>query len=176
MLLYMQKIIIGLLVAVLVIIIYYTYYIMPQNSNTILGLSLNETDQFGVNFSSGAIGSTGINGEGFMSPIRPESKMGAYSDIKLNNDDKIKYDKLYHVYNESSELIEVPSPCDSYECKFDMVPSVDGTEGAPKSASIFKFNKSSPECCPSTYSTSSGCVCMTKEQKQYIGASRGNNV
>ena len=172
----MQKIVIGLLVAVLVIIIYYSYYIMPQNSNTLLGLSLSESDQFGLHSSAGTVGSTGINGEGFMSPIKPLTKMGAYSDITLNADDKMKYDKLYHKYNESSELIEVPLPCDSLECKFDMVPSVDGTADAPKSASIFKFNKSSPECCPSTYSTSSGCVCMTKEQKAYIGSARGNNV
>lgn len=33
-------------------------------------------------------------------------------------------------------------------------------------------NYTSPDCCPSTYSTSTGCVCTTPEQIRYI-ASRG---
>lgn len=31
-----------------------------------------------------------------------------------------------------------------------------------------------PECCPNTYSSSSGCACMTVKQQQYLN-SRGNN-
>ena len=33
---------------------------------------------------------------------------------------------------------------------------------------------SSPECCPNTYSTSSGCVCMDDTQRRLL-MSRGNN-
>lgn len=34
-----------------------------------------------------------------------------------------------------------------------------------------------PECCPNTYSNSSGCACMTSEQYNYVGPLRaGNNV
>lgn len=35
-------------------------------------------------------------------------------------------------------------------------------------------NWAHPDCCPSTYSTSTGCVCTTPEQIKYI-ASRGTN-
>jgi hypothetical protein len=33
-----------------------------------------------------------------------------------------------------------------------------------------------PECCPNTYSTGSGCACMTSEQYNYIITRSGNNV
>ena len=33
-----------------------------------------------------------------------------------------------------------------------------------------------PECCPNTYSNSSGCACMTSEQYNYIITRSGNNV
>ena len=36
--------------------------------------------------------------------------------------------------------------------------------------------KFSPECCPNTYSTGSGCACMTSEQYNYLTLRGGNNV
>jgi len=39
---------------------------------------------------------------------------------------------------------------------------------------IFADNKSDPSCCPSTYSTSSGCVCATPEQMKYLNQRGGN--
>jgi len=50
---------------------------------------------------------------------------------------------------------------------------VDGKDG-PKDMFIFAANKASPDCCPSTYSTSTGCICTTKDQRNFIN-SRGNN-
>ena len=41
--------------------------------------------------------------------------------------------------------------------------------------SILAKNEFKPECCPSPYSNSSGCVCITKEQNNYF-QSRGGNV
>ena len=38
----------------------------------------------------------------------------------------------------------------------------------PGSMFMFAYNKYSPSCCPSTYSTSSGCICMTDAQKKAI--------
>lgn len=40
---------------------------------------------------------------------------------------------------------------------------------------VFDRNVSSPSCCPSTFSTSTGCVCTTKQQRDFIGQRRGNN-
>ena len=53
-------------------------------------------------------------------------------------------------------------------------PSVDGTKETPNDMFMFAYNQSSPECCPSTYSTDRGCVCTTKQQREFIN-SRGNN-
>jgi hypothetical protein len=39
----------------------------------------------------------------------------------------------------------------------------------------FQNNQARPECCPSTYSTSSGCICTTQQQRAHIGELRGNN-
>ena len=50
--------------------------------------------------------------------------------------------------------------------------SVTGLSTDPKSMFMFSYNKYGPQCCPSTYSTSSGCVCMTEQQKNFIN-SRG---
>lgn len=40
---------------------------------------------------------------------------------------------------------------------------------------MFSHNVSSPECCPSTYSSSNGCVCSTPEQRKWVAERRGNN-
>lgn len=52
-------------------------------------------------------------------------------------------------------------------------PPIDGKEGSPKKMFMFANNRTSPNCCPSSYTTSTGCVCTTKNQRNYI-ASRGN--
>lgn len=57
---------------------------------------------------------------------------------------------------------------------FPNAPSIDGTKDQPQSDFMFAYNKSSPLCCPSTYSTSTGCVCSTPEQRDWL-QSRGNN-
>lgn len=43
--------------------------------------------------------------------------------------------------------------------------------------SMFYFarNVASPLCCPSTYSTSTGCVCTTSQQRALMGVLRGGN-
>ena len=53
-------------------------------------------------------------------------------------------------------------------------PSIDGTPDQPNKMFMFANNQSSPNCCPSTFSTSSGCVCTTDKQRDFV-ASRGYN-
>jgi len=53
-------------------------------------------------------------------------------------------------------------------------PSIDGQPGSPKKMFMFANNRTSPNCCPGTFSTSTGCVCTTENQRDFI-ASRGNN-
>lgn len=51
-----------------------------------------------------------------------------------------------------------------------------GPEFEPGADSLFMFknNQCKPECCPSSYTCSSGCVCTTAQQRDFI-ASRGGN-
>lgn len=51
-------------------------------------------------------------------------------------------------------------------------PPVDGHPDSDKKLFMFANNRTSPNCCPSTFSTSTGCVCTTKNQRDYI-TSRG---
>jgi hypothetical protein len=53
-------------------------------------------------------------------------------------------------------------------------PTIDGQPGSPKKMFMFANNRTSPNCCPGTFSTSTGCVCTTENQRDFI-ASRGNN-
>lgn len=42
--------------------------------------------------------------------------------------------------------------------------------------SMFATTPFKPECCPNTYSNSSGCACMTGQQYNYLVTRGGNNV
>lgn len=80
----------------------------------------------------------------------------------------------------SSDKVGYHSPVgDAYALNPDVAltktyPPVDGTEDGTKHMFMFAYNKSSPECCPSTFSSSRGCVCMSEAQRNYIN-SRGVN-
>jgi len=51
-------------------------------------------------------------------------------------------------------------------------PPVDGVKGSAEKMFMWANNVTSPLCCPSTFSTSTGCLCTTKNQRDFI-ASRG---
>jgi len=53
-------------------------------------------------------------------------------------------------------------------------PSVDGKEGSPRDLFMFAHNQCRPECCPSAFSCSGGCVCLTDAQKRLLSY-RGHN-
>lgn len=57
---------------------------------------------------------------------------------------------------------------------FPNAPPVNGLDDAVRSDFMFAYNQSRPECCPATYSTSTGCVCTTPEQRKWLNE-RGNN-
>ena len=54
-------------------------------------------------------------------------------------------------------------------------PPVDGVEGSPEKMFMFANNRSSLSCCPSTFSTSTGCICTTENQRDYVAERGGNN-
>lgn len=48
------------------------------------------------------------------------------------------------------------------------------SESTQRSLFLFKNNQCSADCCPSSFSCSRGCVCTTKNQRDYL-TRRGNN-
>lgn len=44
----------------------------------------------------------------------------------------------------------------------------------PNDLFIFKNNEAKPECCSASYSTDTGCVCTTPQQRNYINMRGGN--
>ena len=53
-------------------------------------------------------------------------------------------------------------------------PPVDGDADSPQRLFMFANNPTSLNCCPSTYSSSTGCVCTTEKQRDYVNR-RGHN-
>ena len=47
-------------------------------------------------------------------------------------------------------------------------PTLDGTYKTPRSLFMFSNNLASPACCPSTFTTDSGCICTTPNQRQFV--------
>ena len=47
---------------------------------------------------------------------------------------------------------------------------VDGVPGSSEKMFMWANNVTSPLCCPSTFSTSTGCLCTTKNQRDFIAA------
>ena len=101
-------------------------------------------------------------------------QMGPYDGLKLTLDNPLsKYVKLNDVSLASKEDmcvyqgIDVPLDCDK-TLYSGMGPSITGVVGDDQNMFMLYRNKSSPECCPSTYTTSTGCVCTTQEQRDYV--------
>ena len=49
-------------------------------------------------------------------------------------------------------------------------PTIDGHPDSAKKMFMLANNRTSPNCCPSTFSTSTGCVCTTKNQRDFVAA------
>ena len=86
-----------------------------------------------------------------------------------NNIPLISDDTLFTVQGHSTPQKPVKSDPSSLSG-----PSIDGTSNAPNKMFMLANNQSSPNCCPSTFSTSTGCVCTTDQQRDFV-ASRGFN-
>jgi hypothetical protein len=70
--------------------------------------------------------------------------------------------KLNYIFQNSSHMSEyVPNPDEN-------VPEDVGNKF------MFNLNKCSPRCCPSTYSSDCGCVCISDKQRNYINRRGGN--
>ena len=54
-------------------------------------------------------------------------------------------------------------------------PTIDGSAENDRSMFVFKRNEAKPECCPSQFSTSTGCVCLNNAKQNEFLSSRGHN-
>jgi len=106
--------------------------------------------------------------------VSADYQMGPYDGLVLTTDnEKSKYLKLNDVSLASKKDLcvyqgaELPLECNK-TLYSGMGPSITGVAGDDQNMFMFYRNKSSPNCCPSTYSTSAGCVCTTQEQRDYI--------
>jgi len=89
-------------------------------------------------------------------------------------DDLVPGDKLTVLQG-----VQVPDKLPNAPIVFDQgdpsAPTVDGSRFTPKSLFMMTYNDARPECCDySPYSTSTGCVCLTKDQINFV-ATRGSN-
>ena len=82
----------------------------------------------------------------------------------VSSKNKIKVNQFSHYMPVSPDYTELQS----------LGPSVDGSHNSPENMFMFAHNECKPECCPSTFSCSGGCVCATKKQTKF-GKTRGNN-
>uniref|UniRef100_A0A6C0C5H3 Uncharacterized protein n=1 Tax=viral metagenome TaxID=1070528 RepID=A0A6C0C5H3_9ZZZZ len=101
-------------------------------------------------------------------------QMGPYDGLVLTLDNPVsKYVKQNNVSLGKKEDmcvyqgIDVPLKCDK-TLYSSMGPSITGVPDDDQNLFMLYRNKSSPECCPSTFSTSTGCVCTTEDQRNYI--------
>lgn len=122
-----------------------------------------------------------------------EYKMGPYSNVKLDASAHQNRRVLIPGFNKKMQLGEKETDCGNLHtpCGNNYIlkpfhvtptgvertevlynadaPTIDGNEGTPKRLFMFAHNRCHPGCCPGTYSCSSGCVCTTKDQRNFIG-------
>lgn len=101
-------------------------------------------------------------------------QMGPFDNLVLTTGNpKSEYLKLMtNTLAPSKDLCIYQGHENPLKCKkttgLNMGPTIDGVSGSPKSMFMFSNNKSSPDCCPSTFSTSTGCVCTTDAQRDFV--------
>ena len=117
----------------------------------------------------------------FLADYQKEEKMGLYDGVVLKGAQdswRLMKDQPMHNPEDVYTLFGTPTSLEDTKSVYDPqgsnYPSVDGTPEGGKSLFAFAFNKSSPECCPSTYSTDTGCVCTTSQQRKFINQRGGN--
>ena len=115
-----------------------------------------------------------------MSPLDLKYKMGPYDGLcvrTLNNQFKdLSKNKLVPNDTLMSYLgVQGPVQNISTDNSYLSGPTVDGDVDSPQRLFMFANNAASPNCCPSTFSTSTGCVCSTDKQDDYIRRRGFNN-
>jgi hypothetical protein len=146
-----------------------------NNSNTVRVSNNN------IDITSNSDGSY-VNVDAIVNDIIPVSpmnyQMGPYDQLVLTTGNpKSEYLRLVNAPLATDKNICVYQGHENpLECKkttgVNIGPPINGVLGSPQNMFMFSNNKSSPNCCPSTFSTSTGCVCTTENQRKFVN-SRG---
>ena len=151
-----------------------------SNSNANSNVSADPVEEIPVKPITSGVKDTIIKTEPSMSPLDLKHKMGPYDGLcvrTLNNQFKdLSKNKLVPDDTLMSYLgVQGPIQNISTDNTYLSGPTVDGAEDSPQRLFMFANNASSPSCCPSTFSTSTGCVCSTEKQDDYIRRRGFNN-
>ncbi len=111
-----------------------------------------------------------------VTPMGGKPRMGPYDGLCVRNlskvvDDLVPNDKLVNYFGN-----QIPPQNVTSDNSVLSGPNVDGDKNSPQRLSMFANNYASLNCCPSTYSTDRGCVCVTKKQKDFLSRRGYNNV
>ena len=117
----------------------------------------------------------GVKGfENYHFEVADDYQMGPYDNLILEFENpRSKHVRQLNVPLSSREELcvdqgnELPLKCRK-SLFSGMGPSIDGDPDDDRNMFMFYRNKSSPDCCPSTFSTSNGCVCTTQQQRDFI--------
>ena len=114
----------------------------------------------------GRCGGYDIRGKDSVTPIG-----GAYGGLRLTAPGKPDYPLVSDVtiFSPVGDGIKLTEDLTAHR-----FPTVDGEKGKPQHLFMLAHNQSKPECCPSTFSSSLGCVCMSQKQRDYINQRGGN--
>lgn len=111
--------------------------------------------------------------EAKITPLDLKYKIGPYDGLCLSDEEDLN--KLIGD-NKLMSYLGVQGPIQNVgsDNSYLTGPTVDGDEDSPQRLFMFANNVTSLNCCPSTYSSSTGCVCSTKKQNDFINR-RGFN-
>ena len=98
------------------------------------------------------------------------SKPLSWGDIKDNEKDNLNLSQWVSSAMKYAKGMGNENRLDNYQ--YNSGPTIPLPEGE---LLFFKDTKFDPSCCPSTYTNSLGCACLSKKQLQYISMRGGNN-
>lgn len=153
-----------LVVLLLVLVVCYVRYMM------------NKKDGFTSNYYFAPVGYTMSGGcSGLQSPstdlVFPSMGPMAWDGLELKSTPKPEVPLLSDVtiFSPVGDGIRLTEDIDARN-----FPTVDGKPGSPHHLFMLAHNQVRPECCPSTFSDSRGCVCLTEAQKKMVNQRLGN--
>ncbi len=109
-----------------------------------------------------------------LTPVESKFRIGPYDGLCISSDKLTEED--YFTNDELLTYLGVHGPMEIHSSQDVLTgPTIDGEKDSPQKLTTFANNKTKFNCCgESPYTTSTGCLCLTEKQRDYI-RSRGNN-